>query len=145
MAIATASDVQTLLAKELDTAQTALVERRLDQIERTIIHRIPDLLERVAAGDLDEEDVRDIEAEAVYRVVRNPEGLHSEQDGTYGYQLSREASDNTLRILPEEWERLGIRPSRMYAISPRVMWVNRPTPATPPAEDRRYIDFYTGG
>lgn len=39
----------------------------------------------------------DIEAEAVLRVIRNPEGLFSEQDGSYGYQLSRTAADNRLR------------------------------------------------
>lgn len=33
--------------------------------------------------------VRDVEAEAVYRVVRNPEGLYGEQDGSYGYQPLR--------------------------------------------------------
>lgn len=59
----------------------------------------------------------DIEAEAVLRVVRNPDGLASEQDGAYGYQLSREAADNSLRILPEEWQTLGIRPSKMFQIS----------------------------
>jgi uncharacterized protein YcaQ len=143
MAIAAADDVAALLARELDTAEAALVERRLEQVERMIVRRIPDLLERVAAGDLDEDDVRDIEAEAVLRVIRNPEGLYSEQDGSYGYQLSREAADNSLRILPEEWAVLGFRPSKMFIITPS----HSPRAAdddTPPGY-RRCIDFYTGG
>ena len=46
----------------------------------------------------------DIEAEAVYRVVRNPEGLYSEQDGQYGYQLSAGRLPTTASAsLPEEW------------------------------------------
>lgn len=58
---------------ELDTAQTELVEFRFEQVERMLLYRIPQLFKRVAAGGLDEEDVRDIEeADAVYRVVRNP-------------------------------------------------------------------------
>nr|WP_231744699.1 Gp19/Gp15/Gp42 family protein [Mycobacterium sp. GA-1199] len=81
---------------------------------------MPDLAAQIDAGDLDEADVVDIEAEAVLRVVRNPEGLFSEQDGSYGYQLSREAADNSLRITAEEWERLGIKPSRMFQIVPRI-------------------------
>lgn len=120
MTLASANDVRAILARELDAAQTALVERRLEQVEWMILRRIPDLLEQIGAGDLDEADVIDIEAEAVLRVVRNPEGLFSEQDGNYGYQLSREAADNSLRILPEEWQTLGIKPSRMFSIAPRL-------------------------
>jgi hypothetical protein len=118
VALATASDVQAIYGETLTTEETGLVERRLEQVERMLLRRIPDLLEKIADGDLDEADVIDIEAEAVLRVVRNPEGLYSENDGNYGYQLSREAADNSLRILPEEWERLGIKPSRMFQISP---------------------------
>lgn len=120
MAIATSSDVQTVLGRELDTADTALVERRLAQVERMLLRRIPDLLQQIDAGDLDEDDVRDIESEAVLRVIRNPEGLFSEQDGQYGYQRSREAADNSLRILPEEWELLGVRVGKMFSIVPNV-------------------------
>jgi hypothetical protein len=85
-----------------------------------LLRRIPDLLEQIEDEHLDEDDVRDIEAEAVYRVMRNPEGLYSEQDGQYGYQRTREAADNSLRVLPEEWLTLGIRPSKMFSITPTV-------------------------
>jgi uncharacterized protein YcaQ len=122
MAYATAADVAALLARELDAAETALVERRLAQAERMILRRIPDLAEKISSEEIDQADVIDIEAEAVVlRVVRNPDGLYSEQDGSYGYQLSREAADNSLRILPEEWERLGIKPSRKFAIVPNLV------------------------
>ncbi|ORB67690.1 Gp19/Gp15/Gp42 family protein [Mycolicibacterium tusciae] len=117
---AKAADVQAIYGKSLTTEETALVERRLAQVERKILRRIPDLAAQIEAGDLDEADVVDIEAEAVLRVIRNPEGLYSEQDGTYGYQLSREAADNSLRVTAEEWERLGIKPSRMFQISPGI-------------------------
>jgi uncharacterized protein YcaQ len=117
-AYATAADVQAISGRTLDTAETALVERRLAQVERMILRRIPDLAEQIEAEDLDVADVIDIEAEAVWRVIRNPEGLYSEQDGSYGYQLSREAADNSLRITADEWQTLGIRPSRMFQIVP---------------------------
>lgn len=121
MAYAKAVDVQAIYGKSLTTEETALVERRLAQVERMILRRIPDLAEQIDAGDLDEADVIDIEAEAVLRVIRNPDGLFSEQDGSYGYQLSREAADNSLRITAEEWERLGIKPSRMFSITPNLV------------------------
>ncbi|CAN5550070.1 hypothetical protein BH11ACT6_BH11ACT6_29890 [soil metagenome] len=120
MATAAAADVQAISGRTLTPEETALVERRLEQVERMILRRVPDLLERIADGDLDEADVIDIEAESVLRVVRNPEGLASEQDGTYGYQLSREAADNSLRITETEWAVLGIRPSKMFVLAPRL-------------------------
>jgi hypothetical protein len=117
---ATAADVQAIAGRTLDDAETALVERRLAQVERMILRRIPDLVEKIEAEDLDVADVIDIESEAVWRVLRNPEGLYSEQDGNYGYQLSREAADNSLRITADEWKTLGIKPSRMFQIVPNV-------------------------
>ncbi|MCV7224454.1 phage Gp19/Gp15/Gp42 family protein [Mycolicibacterium komossense] len=118
MAYATAADVQAIAGRELSTEEIALATRRLAQVERMIVRRVPDLAGQTEAGEIDRQDVIDIEAEAVLRVLRNPEGIRSETDGTYGYQLSSEAADNRLRILPEEWLTLGIKPSKMFQISP---------------------------
>lgn len=127
MTYASADDVQAVYGRTLTTEETALVERRLAQVERMILRRIPDLAEKMAAGDIDQDDVIYIEAEAVLRVIRNPEGLRSETDGTYRYQLSSEAADNSLRITADEWQILGIKTSRMFAIGPDVRnWGGRP-------------------
>jgi uncharacterized protein YcaQ len=117
-AYATPADVQAIAGRELSTEETALVERRLAQVERKILRRIPDLLEQITAGTVDQDDVVDIEAEAVLRLIRNPEGYSSESDGQYSYQFNRETASGKLEILAEEWERLGIKPSRMFQISP---------------------------
>lgn len=107
MTYATAADVAALLARELDTLETALVGRRLAQVERMILRRIPDLVAQIDAGDLDAEDVTDIEAEAVYRVVLHGDGIVSETDGNFSYQKSQSA-DGTLRLTTEEWAVLGV-------------------------------------
>lgn len=133
MAYATATDVQTVLGRTLEPKETALVERRLAQVERMILRRIPDLAAQIDAGDLNEADVIDIEAEAVLRLVRNPEGYASESDGTYSYQFDRNAASGKLEILPHEWELLGIKPSRMFSIVPNLV-----APAGP-------VPFYQGG
>jgi hypothetical protein len=86
MALATASDVAALLARELDTSETAMIDRRLEQVERMILRRIPNLLEQIEAEEIDGADVRDIEAEAVYRVAKYPDGIVAEGDGQYTYQ-----------------------------------------------------------
>jgi hypothetical protein len=133
MAYATASDVTTLWAKEPEPEVMALIERRLEQVERMIVRRVPDLAVKVTAGDIDAADLVDIEADAVLRVIRNPEGYASEQDGQYGYTFDRNAASGKLEILPHEWELLGIKPSRMFAIAPRLV-----APAGP-------VPFYQGG
>lgn len=120
MTYATAADVAALLARELTDTETALVGRRLDQVERMIFRRIPDLAGQIAAGQIDQDDVRDVEAEAVYRVVRNPDGIYSETDGQYAYTKSAAAADNTLRITAEEWQTLGVRTGKMFSIAPRI-------------------------
>lgn len=121
MALASVCDVAQLLARALSDEEEALVERRLEQVERMIIRRIPDLDAKIAAEDIDEADVIDIEAEAVYRVVRNPEGIYSETDGNYSFELNREAADNSLRITVDEWRILGVSAGKMFAIVPNLV------------------------
>lgn len=83
-----------------------------------ILRGIPDLVDKIAAEEIEAADVVDIEAEAVLRVTRNPDGIASETDGSYSCQRSREAADNTLRLISDEWKQLGIKPSRMFQITP---------------------------
>lgn len=120
MAYASSADVAALAARALSTEEHALVNRRLEQVERMILRRIPDLDTKITGGDILEDDVIDIEAEAVYRAIRNPDGYVSEGDGTYQYQLNREAADNRLRVTAEEWAVLGVRVGKMFQISPSI-------------------------
>lgn len=119
MPYATASDVQAIYGKSLTTEETALVERRLAQVERKILRRIPDLADQIAAEEIDQADVVDIEAEAVLRVLLHGDGIVSENDGNYGFQKSYN-TDGSLRITPDEWERLGIRVGKMFGIAPGI-------------------------
>ena len=119
MAYATAQDVVILWAKEPEPEVMSLIERRLEQVERMIRRRIPDLDTKVHLSETFEADLVDIEADAVLRLVRNPEGYLSETDGTYTYQLQTDLSSGKLQILDDEWTALGVyRLSRMSTISP---------------------------
>lgn len=119
MAFATADDVVTLWAKQPEPEVMTLIERRLDQVERIIRRRIPNLDNLVVASATFRADLIDIEADAVLRLVRNPEGYISETDGAYTYQLQSDLSSGKLEILDEEWQILGVnRLSRMSIISP---------------------------
>jgi len=119
MAYATAADVVVLWAKEPEPEVMALIERRLEQVERIIKRRITDLDVRVAASDTFRADLIDIEADAVLRLVRNPEGYLSETDGVYSYQIQADLSSGKLAILDDEWEALGVYSiSRMSVLVP---------------------------
>lgn len=120
MAYAAAADVAALTARELSPEETALVERRLEQVERMIRRRVPDLETQIAAGAIAVEDVEQIEADAVLRVLRNPDGLYSETDGTYSYTFDRSAASGKLEVLPSEWELLGVRTNKMFGIAPAI-------------------------
>lgn len=118
MTYATPADVAALWAKPLSTEDSTMVQRRLEQAERLIHKRIPDLEAKISAGEIDVDDVVQVEADAVLRVVRNPDGNVSETDGTYTYQRGYEADPGKLVIRPDEWETLGLKASRMSVLTP---------------------------
>lgn len=121
MAYATAQDVVTLWAKEPEPEVMALIERRLEQVERMIRRRVASLDTKVEESATFRADLIDIEADAVLRLVRNPEGYLSETDGTYTYQLQADLTSGRLQILDDEWTILGVyRLSRMSMITPTI-------------------------
>ncbi|SUA04010.1 Phage protein Gp19/Gp15/Gp42 [Mycolicibacterium fortuitum] len=119
MTYATTDDVAALWAKTLDAAETLMVQRRLEQVERLIRKRIPDLEARVSDPDY-LADVVQVEADAVLRAVRNADGLYGETDGNYSVQYQRMDGETLgkVQILPEEWETLGVRQSRVSVLVP---------------------------
>lgn len=117
---ATATDVANRLGRELSPEETTLVTTRLADTERMILRRIPDLADQITAGAVAEADVIQVEAEAVLRVVRNPDGYRQETDGNYSYMLSAEAASGVLDIKPAEWKLLGVTVGGMFCIDPDV-------------------------
>lgn len=109
MAYATFEDVQLRFFRELTPEEVPLVEQRLEDVENKIRRRITDLDERISLEPEYEDVVRQVCADAVIRLVRNPEGYVQETDGNYAYQLSHSSADGRLTILPEEWADLGVR------------------------------------
>lgn len=108
MAYATNTDVTVRWAHTPSPAEIALIDIRLEDVERLIRKRIPNLDDLILNGTIDVDDVKQVEAEAVLRVVRNPDGFVSETDGNYTYQLSHATVAGRLEILPEEWLLLGV-------------------------------------
>lgn len=108
MTYATSDDVAVRWGQTPSTEQTATIDTLLSDVERLILKRIPDLSDKISAGTIDEADVVQVEAQAVIRVMRNPDGYVSETDGTYTYQYAAGAAAGVLQVLPDEWELLGV-------------------------------------
>lgn len=122
MAIADVSDVTDRWGKgEQSPEISTLIGVRLNDVERLIKRRIKDLEDRIADGVLDPEDVKQVEADAVLRLVRNVDGFLTETDGNYAYTLQRELASGRLEILPDEWETLGINASSLFFLTPNLV------------------------
>lgn len=120
MAYATSENVSVRWAREPSDEESALIEVRLDDVERMIRRRIPDLDDQITAETIDIDDLIQVEAESVLRLVRNPDGYVSESDGNYTYMLRQDMASGRLEILPHEWEMLGVVRSRMAVIAPAI-------------------------
>ena len=112
MAIAQLSDVAVLLGRELDEYEEPMVVRRLEDIEARIVFRAAKHNKTLA--DLDPAIVKIVEAEAVLRIVRNPEGYLEESDGNYSYVLGRDSAGSLSVITGDEWEFLGLVSRRVF-------------------------------
>lgn len=119
MAYASPNDVENRLGRDLDESETTVVATRLEDVELLIRSRIPDLDAKVASGEIPEALLVMIEAEAILRLIRNPDGYTQETDGNYSYTISRDVASGKLGLLDAEWWRLGIGRG-IYSIAPHV-------------------------
>jgi len=108
MAYATVEDVEARFSRELTDHERIVVENRLEDVEAMIKTRIPDLDEKIANGEISEQVVVMVEAEAVLRVIRNPDGFTQEVDGNYSYSMSSATAPGRLLIRDDEWGMLGV-------------------------------------
>lgn len=124
MALATYADVQDrLLGQTLTVEEQAVVGVRLGDAERLLKAQIPDLVTKAGADPDYHANVVMVEAEAVLRLVRNPEGYLQETDGSYSYMVSQQVASGKLSILDEEWTLLGHRSSvSVISVLPRMPW-----------------------
>ncbi|WP_237083935.1 Gp19/Gp15/Gp42 family protein, partial [Mycobacteroides abscessus] len=90
----------------------------------------------LVAETIDVEIVKMIEANAVVRLVRNPNAYTGETDGNYSYQINWKTATGELEILDNEWALLGISQA-MFVIAPLL-----PPWLTEPPFDS-YLDYFS--
>lgn len=109
MGFATFQDVEDRFYRTLSEEERVLVETRLGDAEGKIRIRIPDLDARIVANPTLADVVARVCADAVIRLIINPEGYQEETDGNYSYSRFESLSEGRLTISDEEWRDLGIR------------------------------------
>lgn len=119
MAYATPADVSGRLGRELSTDEATMVATRLNDAELIIKSRIPDLDDQIDDDKIDVDLVKMVEANAVVRLVRNPNAYTGEVDGNYSYQINWKTATGELEILDNEWALLGISQA-MFVIAPLI-------------------------
>lgn len=123
MAYATFDDVQARYHLPIEDELRPLVETRLEDAEAKIRTRIPALDELIRQGRVSRETVIRVTAEAVIRLVRNPDGYISETDGSYTYQLSYGSGSSELTITKEDWRDLGVSGGiSVLHVGPSLPW-----------------------
>lgn len=125
MAYATHEDVQSRYEQDLDERLQAIVDVRLGDAERLIRNKMKDLDDQITANTLDVELVKQVEAEMVLRLIRNPEGYSQESDGNYSYAIYQQVASGRLEVMDDEWDLLGLG-SGMWILAPSLMDEDNP-------------------
>lgn len=108
MAYAETSDVAARMGRSLTAEEETQAAAFLEDAEIIIKAKIPDLDDQIEDEVLSESVVVMVEANAVIRLLRNPNGYISETDGDYSYQKSGRSASGYLEILDHEWALLGV-------------------------------------
>ncbi len=107
MAITADTDVEARW-RPLSDPEKVVAATRIEDAERRLRAKIPDLVALAAADPDYEATVIQVVADAVIRVLKNPNSKSSEQIDDYKWTRDKSVSDGALRITSAEWASLGV-------------------------------------
>lgn len=107
-------------------------QEKIDEAVRLLIRKVPNIVTRMAAynpttgAGIDPLFVRDKVLGAVIRVLRNPEGFMSENEGEYGYRMNPTEASANVWYTKDELADLGagaasVKPRTVFATN-RFGW-----------------------
>jgi hypothetical protein len=117
MAYATWIDVENRFDRDLTDREKTQVTEWLDDVEDTILGRIPNLAALIAAGTLTQRTVVKVEANVVLRKLNNPQGKLTERIDDYSWTRDSSTATGALFLTDEDWAELTpSAPSDSYSI-----------------------------
>jgi hypothetical protein len=97
----------------LPSTKIAWAQQKIDEAVRDLLSFIPSIPDRIASNKLDADLVRDKVAAAALRVVRNPMGIESEDEGDYGLKLRNTVASGDIWWQEKDLIALGrVKPSQ---------------------------------
>lgn len=119
MTYATVADVSTRLGRPItDPGEVAQVQAWLEDAEALILSRVPTLPDLLADGALTVATLVMVEANAVIRKIRNPEGYTSETIDDYTYRYNEQVRRGDIFFTDDEWALLIPGRSGAWTITP---------------------------
>jgi hypothetical protein len=133
---AIASDLEEMW-RALTPEEAGVATARLAQASRIIRAQFPTIDDRIAAGTLEVELVRDVAVDMVLRYMRNPDGKSMEMVEDYSYQRTAADTGGSVYMTPAEIDILTPSTSRSGAFS------ITPSDPDPTAYDVATARFYS--
>lgn len=89
-------DLDVAYEASLDPMRRPYYDALIARASRLLVSRRPGLRQQIIDGRVDAENATDAVVNACLRVVRNPEGVQSENEGSYLYSLQRDVAGGKL-------------------------------------------------
>lgn len=119
MAIASVTDVQARLGRDLLESETDLVTVLLEDAEAIILSELPTLYDKIALGTLSEALVIMVEASMIRRVLNNMDGIRQQSAEGYSVTVDINVASGYLMLTSQDRARLGIR-GAAFTIAPKL-------------------------
>lgn len=110
MSVVTITDVQARLGRVLTDLEQEQVTAWLEDLDALVRARIPDLDDQLALGTIDVRVLKLVFAQAVRRLLLNPEGLRQYTESIDDYSITKTVdsavSSSALYLSDDEWAML---------------------------------------
>lgn len=142
MSLVTVDDIQVRLGRALTDSEAGQVQAWIDDLDAQAEARVPDFGALIAAGSISAGVVRGVFAQAIRRVLLNPEGLRQRSrtidDYTEAETYDSAVSGSFLYLTDDEWAQIApASSSGAFSIRP-VGAADHPSPEWTSTTTRRW-------
>jgi Phage protein Gp19/Gp15/Gp42 len=122
MSLATATDVQTRLGRDLNPAEEAQVTAYLEDAESAILAKLPDAVTKAGTDATYAKNLKSVEISITLRAARLTDAVQAAYPNTEDWQTHPGYSRANVTVLDSEWRKLGLRWYSSFTLgSPTVL------------------------
>jgi len=109
MTVATATDVQIRLGRDLNPAEEAQVTAYLEDAEAAILSKLPDAVTKAGTDATYAKNLKSVEISITLRAARLTDAVQAAYPNTEDWQTHPGYSRANVTVLDSEWRKLGLR------------------------------------